>query len=107
MRKHSYAMPMLLSLLVAVAAGCSKQQAAAPAARPVPVVVAQAKTQDVPVQVRAIGTVEAFSSVSIKSQVNGPVEKVHFVEGQDVGKGDLLFTIDPRPFQVEIGRAHV
>ncbi|HOP41871.1 MAG TPA: biotin/lipoyl-binding protein, partial [Geobacteraceae bacterium] len=65
---------------------------------PVPVTVATVKQRTVPVQVRAIGNVEAYSTVSIKSQVNGMIEKVHFREGQDVTKGQLLFSIDSRPF---------
>ena len=97
---------LLFLLMVAVAAaGCSKQQAAAPPQRAVPVAVAAARLQDVPVQVRAIGNVEAFSTVSIKAQVSGPVMSVHFTEGQDVNKGDLLFSIDPRPFQVALEQA--
>ena len=96
----------LLSLSLAIAAaGCTKQQAAAPPQRPVPVAVTTARIQDVPVQVRAIGNVEAFSTVSIKAQVSGPVIGVHFTEGQDVNKGDLLFSIDPRPFQVALEQA--
>jgi len=96
---------LFLSLVALVTAGCSKQQAAAPPQRPVPVAVATARLQDVPVQVRAIGNVEAFSTVSIKAQVSGPVMSVHFTEGQDVNKGDLLFSIDPRPFQVALEQA--
>jgi multidrug efflux system membrane fusion protein len=67
--------------------------------------VAEARAQDVPVQVRAIGNVESFSTVAIKPQVSGPVTAVHFAEGQDVKKGDLLFSIDPRPFQVALEQA--
>jgi multidrug efflux system membrane fusion protein len=107
MRTHSSisaSLPLLL-IVVMAAAGCSKQQAAAPPQRAVPVAVATARLQDVPVQVRAIGNVEAFSTVSIKAQVSGPVIGVHFTEGQDVKKGDLLFTIDPRPFQVALEQA--
>lgn len=104
-RTHSGIFAGALLFLALVAAGCSKQQAAAPPQRPVPVAVATARTADVPVQVRAIGNVEAFSTVSIKAQVSGPVIGVHFTEGQDVKKGDLLFTIDPRPFQVALEQA--
>jgi multidrug efflux system membrane fusion protein len=59
----------------------------------------------VPVQVQAIGNVEPYSTVSVKAQVNGPVTAVHFTEGQDVKKGDPLFSIDPRPFQVALEQA--
>ncbi len=93
---------ILLAACLAMGA-CSRQQAAGPPPRPpVQVSVAQARTRDVPVEVRAIGTVEAYSSVSIKSQESGQVQAVHFKEGQDVRKGDPLFTIDPRPFEVAL-----
>jgi multidrug efflux system membrane fusion protein len=56
----------------------------------------------VPVQIRAIGNVEAYSIIQVKSQVAGELTRVYFKEGQDVKKGDLLFEIDPRPFQEAI-----
>ncbi len=59
----------------------------------------------VPVQVRAIGNVEAYSTVSVKSQIGGILTGVHFREGQDVGKGALLFTIDPRPYEAALKQA--
>ena len=58
-----------------------------------------------PVQIQAIGTVEAFSVVSIKAQVGGELMRVHFKEGQDVKKGELLFTIDPRSFEAALAQA--
>ncbi|MGE0405725.1 MAG: efflux RND transporter periplasmic adaptor subunit, partial [Candidatus Korobacteraceae bacterium] len=89
-------------------AGCSAD--AGKATRPrqgaevVPVTVATAERKDVPVVVQAIGSVEAYSVVGVKSQVAGELVGVHFQEGQDVKKGDLLFTIDSRPFQAEMER---
>ena len=71
----------------------------------VPVRVAVAVQKPVPVQLQAIGTVEAFATVSVKSRVDGQLVGVHFREGQDVKKGDLLFTIDPQPFQVALREA--
>lgn len=71
----------------------------------VPVMVASVTQQSVPVQVRVIGIVEAYSSVSVRSQVNGTLMRVHFKEGQDVKKEDLLFTIDPRPFEATLKQA--
>jgi multidrug efflux system membrane fusion protein len=71
----------------------------------VPVRVAVALQRPVPVQLQAIGTVEAFAAVSVKSRVDGQLVGVHFREGQDVKKGDLLFTIDPRPFEVALREA--
>ncbi|MBL8215550.1 MAG: efflux RND transporter periplasmic adaptor subunit [Bryobacterales bacterium] len=55
--------------------------------------------QDVPLELRAIGNVEAHSSVAVKSRVAGMIKSVRFTEGQDVKKGDLLFEIDAAPFE--------
>ena len=80
-------------------------QAAMPQMPPVPVTVGAASLKTVPVQVRVIGTGEAFSTVNVKSQVEGRVERVYFQEGQDVKKGDLLFSIDPLPFEAAVQQA--
>jgi multidrug efflux system membrane fusion protein len=66
---------------------------------PVPVVTARAVQKTVPVVVPAVGTVEAASSVQIRSQVTGQLTAIHFTEGRDVRQGDPLFSLDPRPFQ--------
>ncbi len=98
-----------LGAITILAGGCAKPQAdtnaAGPPRRAVPVVVAKAAAKTVPVQVEAIGNVEAYKTVSIKPQVSGPLMKVHFQEGDDVHKGQLLFTIDPRPFQAALAQA--
>ncbi len=84
--------------------GCSekKQQAVAPR---VPVTIADVVQKTVPVQVRVIGNVEAYSTVGVKPQITGEIMGVHFTEGQDVKKGQLLFTLDPRPFEADLLRA--
>jgi len=64
-----------------------------------PVLAAEVRQRDVPVQVRNIGTVEAYATVSVKSLITGAVVTVHIKEGQEVRKGDMLFSIDPRPTQ--------
>ena len=69
---------------------------------PVPVLIAKVVQKTVPIQIRAIGRVEAFSTVDVKAQINGQVMQVHFRQGQDVKQGDLLFTIDPRPFEAAL-----
>jgi multidrug efflux system membrane fusion protein len=98
---------LLLVALVAVVAGCSDRasgtQRAAPPA--VPVLVADAVRRDVPLDVGVIGTVQALTTVGVKSQVSGQVIKVNFTEGQDVKAGQLLFTIDPRPFEAVLAQA--
>ena len=71
----------------------------------VPVLVASAVSRDIPVQVRAIGNVQAYSLVSVRSQITGPITRVHFQEGQEVREGDLLFTLDPRPWQAALNQA--
>jgi multidrug efflux system membrane fusion protein len=95
-----------LSLLLAAGSlpACAGR---APAAGPpaVPVVIAVAAEKDVPVQVLAIGTVEPFSTVTVKPQVGGVIETVHFKEGTDVRAGDLLFTIDRRPYEAALRQA--
>ncbi|HEY6008061.1 MAG TPA: efflux RND transporter periplasmic adaptor subunit [Geobacteraceae bacterium] len=90
--------------LIALSACTPKKEAPRPRP-PVPVTAAQVALRSVPVQVRAIGNVEAYNTVAIKSQVNGQLAKVHFKEGQDVAKGALLFTIDPRTFEAALKQA--
>jgi len=68
-------------------------------------VVATAEQRDVPVQIHAIGNVEAYQTVQIRSQVNGQIEKILFKEGQDVHKGQLLVQLDKRPFQADLDKA--
>jgi multidrug efflux system membrane fusion protein len=97
---------LLLSSLLLVVAGCSDKPNAAvnPQQATVPVVIGKVVQKDMPVQVKAVGTVEALTSVTVKPQIAGFLDKVHFQEGQNVSKGDLLFTIDPRPLQAELAR---
>ncbi|HZF39887.1 MAG TPA: biotin/lipoyl-binding protein, partial [Blastocatellia bacterium] len=71
----------------------------------VPVVTGVITQKDVPLELRVIGAVEAYSVVSVKSQVGGELTKAHFTEGQFVKKGDTLFTIDPRPFETALRQA--
>jgi multidrug efflux system membrane fusion protein len=71
----------------------------------VPVTTARAIEKPVPVEVTTIGTGEAVSTVDVRAQVAGPLMSVQFTEGQDVQQGQLLFTIDPRPFEVAVQQA--
>lgn len=97
-----------LSVVALVFSGCSEKNPASAASSSsmataaVPVVVAKASQRDMPVQVTAIGNVQAYSTVTVKSLVDGEIQKAYFTEGQDVRKGDLLFTIDARPFQAAL-----
>jgi membrane fusion protein, multidrug efflux system len=92
-------------LLPLALAACTAKKEPPTARPPVPVKVAKSATKDMPVQIRAIGNVEPINTVSIKAQVNGQIARVHFREGDDVRKGDLLFTIDPRPFEASLKQA--
>ena len=88
--------------------GCSniKSQTAAASGRPpAPVVVATSEQRDVPIQVNAIGNVEAYQTVQIRSQVNGQIDQILFKEGQDVRQGQLLVRLDKRPFQADLDKA--
>jgi multidrug efflux system membrane fusion protein len=78
---------------------------AGPRAEVVPVTAAAVQQRSVPLTAKAIGNVEAFSTVAIRALVSGELGKIHFKQGQDVKKGDLLFTIDPRPLQAALDQA--
>src|ERR1019366_1240144 len=76
-----------------------------PRAETVPVSATAVVQQSVPLTTKAIGNVEAFSTVAIRALVAGGVQQIHFKQGQEVKKGDLLFTIDPRPLQAAFDQA--
>ena len=71
----------------------------------VPVTIGTSEIKAVPVEIRAVGTVEPFATVAVKSQIMGIVQSIHFKEGDEVKQGDLLFTIDPRPFTALLDQA--
>ena len=73
-----------------------------PGSFPVPVVPGVVTKQDVPIYLDGLGTVQAFNTVTVRSRVDGQVQRVAFVEGQDVQAGDLLAQIDPAPFQAQL-----
>jgi len=96
--------PAIVAFLLAGCGSAPKVQSAG-GPPPVPVTVATAGQQTVPIEIRVIGTVEPSSTVQVKSQISGELLSVHFVEGGDIKKGDLLFTIDPRPYQEALKQA--
>lgn len=71
----------------------------------VPVTVANVVQKSMPVQLEAVGSVDPYSTVSVRAQIGGTITRVHFAEGQDVKQGDLLFTIDPRPYEAALKQA--
>jgi multidrug efflux system membrane fusion protein len=100
---------LALAFLLA-GAGCGKSgdsaSAAAPGAkgsggdRPIPVLVAEAVTRDVPIFLEGLGTVTAYKTVNVRAQVDGRLDTVTFREGQAVKRGEVLAQVDPRPFQI-------
>ncbi len=111
-RGRRIASPLLaLPLLLGLAAGCSGGQDGAGKAGPavqapaVPVTIGRVDREQVPVQVHGIGTVASRSTVQVKAQVGGEITEVHFREGEDVKKGQALFTIDPRPYRAAVQQA--
>jgi membrane fusion protein, multidrug efflux system len=113
MRSSAY---LVSVLLVAAAAGLAWRISVAPTKavvgpqRPalspaIPVTGGVAAVKDVPVYLTGLGTVQAYNTVTIKVRVDGQLDKVAFVEGQDVKAGDVLAQIDPRPFQAALDQA--
>jgi multidrug efflux system membrane fusion protein len=90
--------------LAGSALGCAKTHEAPPV-EAVPVRVGTVEQKAVPIELRNVGTVQAYNTVAVRALVNGEILQVHFREGQDVRKGDPLFTIDPRPYQAALAQA--
>jgi multidrug efflux system membrane fusion protein len=98
-------LPYLLGIFLTLLACSSESRVEPKPPAAAPVTVGSVTQKSIPLQLRAIGNVEAHEVVSVKSQVGGELAKVHFREGRDVKKGDLLFTIDPRPFEAALRQA--
>src|SRR5689334_6703241 len=99
--------PFIFVLFLTIA-GCSTSKSptvtkAAPP--PAPVSVTQAVAKTVPLEIQAVGNVEAFSTVTVKAQIGGELTQVNFQEGADVRKGERLFVIDPRPYESQVVQA--
>jgi multidrug efflux system membrane fusion protein len=94
-----------LLFLALFSSACSNEKSKKPVSAPIPVTVSIAIQKTVPVELRAIGNVQAYSTVTVKSKVGGELVGVHFKEGQDVKKGAPLFTIDPRSYEAALKQA--
>ncbi|RJQ78427.1 MAG: efflux RND transporter periplasmic adaptor subunit [Desulfobacteraceae bacterium] len=98
----------VLAMVFLITAGCSgdaSENQAANSKRPVtamPVTIAEALEKAVPIELQAVGTVDAFATVKVKAQVEGELTAVHLREGQCIRSGDLLFSIDKRPFEIQL-----
>ena len=105
--KNSTLIPALAVVATMLVNGCSGGAKKGAGGAGAPVLVAQAVETNVPVLIDPppVGHVMPYSTVTIHSQIQGMISEVHFREGQEVKKGDLLFTIDPRPSQAALDQA--
>src|SRR5215207_4928818 len=103
----SYRPGILLAIsgLCAILSGCANQAQQNFERPPAPVAVSTAVSQDVSNYMDALGKIVAREVVSIQPQVSGRIVKIHFTDGANVRKGQLLFTIDPRPFEANLKQA--
>jgi membrane fusion protein, multidrug efflux system len=91
--------------VASLSTGCENKSQTAFERPPAPVTVASAVAHDVPIYIDAVGKIVAREVVSIQPQVSGRITKIHFTDGADVKVGDLLFTIDPRPYEAQLHQA--
>src|SRR5690348_14749840 len=98
--------PIIICLFAAgVAGGCAKGEAqpqraaGGPAAATVPVAIGPVVQKSMPLDANVVGTVEAYSTVSVRAQVTGELTNVNFKQGDDVQEGQELFTLDRRPLE--------
>jgi multidrug efflux system membrane fusion protein len=95
---------LVVALAATMAAGCAKAKEK-PKEEAVPVTVGKVEQRDVPIAVSAIGSVQPLSTVAVKALVNGQLDRVWFREGEDVTRGERLFTVDRRPYQAALSEA--
>lgn len=96
---------LLIAALALAASGCVNKAQPNFERPPAPVTVAAAVSQDVSNYLDALGKIVARETVAIKPQVSGRITQIHFTDGANVRKGQLLFTIDPRPFEANLKQA--
>src|SRR5580692_3692942 len=96
---------LLICISGFIATGCAKKEMPAFERPPSPVIVTPAVAKDVPVYLDEVGHTVAREVVSVQPEVSGRITEIHFADGADIKKDDLLFTIDPRPFQAQLDAA--
>lgn len=105
-RQNALLTGVIIAISAAFLGSCSNGNSSQPPKKPVvPVSVGTVAQKTVPVLLTAIGNVETVSTIQVKSQIGGILDKVHFREGEDVAKGSLLFTIDPRQYEAQVKQA--
>src|ERR1700730_7042706 len=110
MRRKLLISAVSLVVVIAAAGGAlafinrsgSQRAAAPPAVPPVPIVAGTVAQHDVPIYLTGVGTVIAYNTDIVRSQISGQLISINFTEGQSVHAGDLLAQIDPRPYQAQI-----
>jgi multidrug efflux system membrane fusion protein len=110
MRKRLLFLPVVLIAALGVGLGAARLQDSAqpmppPAPPAVPVIAGTVLSHDVPIYLRGVGTVVAYNTVIVRSQITGQIIRIAFTQGQTVRKGDLLAEIDPRPYQAQLDQA--
>jgi len=99
-------LPLIIGVITALTSiGCGSKAQPKFERPPAPVEVTEATSQDVPTYLDAIGKTVAREVVSIQPQVSGRITAIHFTDGANVQTGQLLFTIDPRPFEANVKQA--
>jgi multidrug efflux system membrane fusion protein len=104
--KSAWSGGLILCIALLISSACTRQGATSSPTAPPPQAVraVQATTADVPLEIAALGTVEANSTVEVKARVTAPITRVHFAEGQDVQQGQLLFDLDPEVFRRQLAQ---
>jgi len=105
MKKTSLLLGLCSLLLLSSVGGCGKKEQGDGGYPAVAVHLGQAVKKDIPVEISAVGSVEAYRSVVVVSQVTGQIQEINFREGRDVRKGDILFTINPSTYREELRKA--
>src|SRR5262245_28357314 len=105
MRSEEFFTALRLAGVVALVMSAACAKPPAPPKLPVAVTIATAERTEAPYIVLANGVVEPMQSVAVQSQVRGVLTSVHFAEGQEVQAGQLLFEVDPRPYEAALHQA--
>ena len=104
MKKKMLPMALVLASLLASSAGCGKKEPPPPPPPP-EVKVTPVVQRDVPIYIEVIGQTRGSTEIEVRARVEGYLESVNYQEGSVVRKGQLLYTLDPRPFEANVAQA--
>ena len=108
---RAFAAPSMLAIrcvglaVLVTFAGCAKEAPSARRSNTVPVKLTEARLENLPLRLKALGTVTPLNTVAVRSRIDGELVRVLFEEGQTVKQGQLLAEIDPRPHEVALAQA--